>query len=97
MSNETEIVISGIAGRFPECDSTEEFKQKLYNNADLLTLDDRRWSPGIYGVPSRSGKLKEISKFDAEFFGIHSKLANSMDIQLRILLEVTHEAIVDAG
>lgn len=52
---------------------------------------------GMYGVPSRSGKLKEINKFDAEFFGIHSKLANAMDAQLRILLEVTHEAIVDAG
>ncbi|XP_060865504.1 fatty acid synthase-like [Metopolophium dirhodum] len=92
-----EIVISGIAGRFPECNSTEEFKQKLYNNADLLTVDNRRWSPGMYGVPSRTGKLKEINKFDAEFFGIHSKLANAMDVQLRILLEVTHEAIVDAG
>eukprot|EP00102_Acyrthosiphon_pisum_P027204 XP_016664414.1 PREDICTED: fatty acid synthase [Acyrthosiphon pisum] len=92
-----EVVISGIAGRFPECNSTEEFKQKLYNNADLLTVDNRRWSPGMYGVPSRTGKLKEINKFDAEFFGIHSKLANAMDAQLRILLEVTHEAIVDAG
>jgi len=51
----------------------------------------------MYGVPSRTGKLKEINKFDAEFFGIHSKLANAMDVQLRILLEVTHEAIVDAG
>lgn len=52
---------------------------------------------GMYGAPARSGKLNDISKFDAEFFGVHSKLANSMDIQLRILLEVTHEAIVDAG
>jgi len=41
-----DIVISGIAGRFPESASTEEFKQKLYNNADLLTDDNRRWSPG---------------------------------------------------
>lgn len=46
MPEATEVVISGIAGRFPECDSTEEFKQKLYNNADLLTVDNRRWSPG---------------------------------------------------
>ncbi|XP_050064418.1 fatty acid synthase-like [Aphis gossypii] len=97
MPETNEIVISGISGRFPECNSTEEFKQKLYNNADLLTIDNRRWSPGMYGVPARTGKLKEISKFDAEFFGIHSKLANAMDVQLRILLEVTHEAILDAG
>lgn len=51
----------------------------------------------MYGVPSRTGKLKDVTKFDAEFFGIHAKLANSMDVQLRMLLEVTHEAIVDAG
>jgi len=46
MTETNEIVISGIAGRFPECDSTEEFKKKLYINADLLTVDNRRWSPG---------------------------------------------------
>lgn len=52
---------------------------------------------GMYGVPARTGKLNEVNRFDAEFFGVHSKLANSMDVQLRILLEVTHEAIMDAG
>jgi len=46
MPEANEVVISGISGRFPECNSTEEFKQKLYNNADLLTVDNRRWSPG---------------------------------------------------
>lgn len=46
MSEQLEVVISGIAGRFPECDSTEEFKQKLFNNEDLLTVDNRRWPPG---------------------------------------------------
>jgi len=46
MLGSSEVVISGIAGRFPECNSTEEFKQKLYNNADLLTVDNRRWTPG---------------------------------------------------
>lgn len=51
----------------------------------------------MYGAPARTGKLKQVSKFDAEFFGIHTKMANAMDAQMRILLEVTHEAIVDAG
>lgn len=52
---------------------------------------------GLYGLPKRSGKLKDLSKFDASFFGVHPKQANSMDPQLRMLLEVTYEAIVDAG
>ena len=54
------------------------------------------WS-GLYGLPTRNGKLKELDKFDAEFFGIAPKQAENMDPQLRILLEVTYEAIVDAG
>lgn len=52
---------------------------------------------GLFGLPKRSGKLKTINKFDATFFGVHPKQANSMDPQLRMLLEVTYEAIVDSG
>lgn len=37
------IVISGMSGRFPESDSTDEFAQNMYNNLDLITEDDRRW------------------------------------------------------
>lgn len=38
-----------------------------------------------------------MSKFDAQFFGIHGRQADNMDPQARILNEVTYEAIVDAG
>ncbi|KAK2112409.1 hypothetical protein P7K49_012156 [Saguinus oedipus] len=53
--------------------------------------------PGLYGLPRRSGKLKDLSRFDASFFGVHPKQAHTMDPQLRLLLEVTYEAIVDGG
>ncbi len=43
------------------------------------------------------GKLKAIDKFDGAFFGIMSKIADTVDPQARILLETTYEAIVDAG
>jgi fatty acid synthase len=52
---------------------------------------------GLHGIPKRCGKLKDLSKFDASFFGVHPKQANTMDPQLRMLLEVAYEAIVDAG
>ncbi len=45
----------------------------------------------------RMGKLKEIDKFDGPFFGIMSRIGDTMDPQARILLETTYEAIVDAG
>jgi fatty acid synthase len=54
-------------------------------------------TPGYHGLPKRGGKLKDISKFDAAFFGVHGKQANGMDPQLRLLLEVTYEALIDAG
>ena len=42
-----DIVISGISGRFPESNSTDEFAQRLYNKEDLITSDDRRWPIGL--------------------------------------------------
>ncbi|XP_041363356.1 fatty acid synthase-like [Gigantopelta aegis] len=92
-----DIVISGISCRLPESDNMEEFREHLVLSEDMVTEDNRRWEPGYLGLPSRNGKLKDISKFDAQFFGVHPKQADSMDPQLRILLEVAYEAIVDSG
>ena len=52
---------------------------------------------GLYGLPLRTGKLKDLVHFDATFFGVHAKQAHVMDPQLRMLLELTHEALIDAG
>jgi fatty acid synthase len=48
-------------------------------------------------IPARTGKLYNLDKFDASFFSVHYKQAQSMDPQCRMLLEKTYEAIVDAG
>uniref|UniRef100_A0A8B9S4W5 Fatty acid synthase n=1 Tax=Apteryx owenii TaxID=8824 RepID=A0A8B9S4W5_APTOW len=92
-----DVVIAGIAGKLPESENLQEFWENLLNGVDMVTEDDRRWKPGIYGLPKRNGKLKDISKFDASFFGVHPKQANTMDPQLRLLLEVSYEAILDGG
>ena len=92
-----DIVISGISGRFPESDNVDELAENLLNHVDMITEDERRWPIGLYGLPSRAGKIKDLSKFDAQFFGVHGKQANLMDPQARMLLELTYEAICDAG
>ncbi|XP_022172738.1 fatty acid synthase-like isoform X2 [Myzus persicae] len=92
-----EVVISGISGRFPESNSIAEFRENLYSGVDMVTDDERRWPAGLYGLPSRTGKLKGLEYFDANFFGVHAKQAEVMDPQLRLLLESTYECIVDAG
>lgn len=92
-----DVVVTGFSGRFPESQNVEEFKKNLFEGLDMVTDDDRRWTPGIFGLPERSGKIKDLKSFDATFFGVHGKQAHVMDPQLRMLLETTYEAIVDAG
>lgn len=46
MGEKFEVVISGISGRFPECDNVLTFKHKLYNKEEFITVDDRKWPVG---------------------------------------------------
>ena len=48
-------------------------------------------------VPPRLGLLRDLSKFDASFFRMPPKMAEASDPQLRMLLEVVFETIMDAG
>ncbi|KAM9424875.1 fatty acid synthase isoform 2-T2 [Pholidichthys leucotaenia] len=91
------IVIAGISGRLPEANNLQEFWENLISGVDMVTEDSRRWRPGLYGLPKRNGKLKDINHFDAAFFGVHPKQANTMDPQLRLMLEIAYEAILDGG
>ncbi|KAJ2944093.1 hypothetical protein O0L34_g18059 [Tuta absoluta] len=92
-----DVVLTGLSGRLPESNTIQEFADQLFAGVDLVTADDRRWTPGLHGLPERNGKLKDLAHFDATFFGVHGKQAHLMDPQLRLLLELTHEAVVDAG
>jgi len=55
------------------------------------------YGSGVLGTPPRNGKIKDLTKFDAPFFGFHGKIANVTDPQLKMILEVTYEALFDAG
>lgn len=41
-----DIVISGIAGRFPQSDNIDELAANLLNKIDMVTQDDSRWPIG---------------------------------------------------
>lgn len=47
MDSSDEIVISGISGRLPECENIDQFWDALFKGVDLLTVDDRRFRPGM--------------------------------------------------
>lgn len=44
--NPDDVVISGMAGRFPESDNIYQFRDNLYNKVDMITQDTRRWDIG---------------------------------------------------
>nr|XP_022917895.1 fatty acid synthase-like [Onthophagus taurus] len=92
-----EIVITGIAGRFPESDDVRQFKENLFNKVNMITDDNRRWKQTLADVPHKIGKIPGIEKFDAGFFGVNQMTAHNMDPMCRLLLECVFEALLDAG
>ena len=92
-----EVVITGISGRFPDCDNVNELKEKLLNKVDLVTDNYSRWKIDHEEIPRDGGKVPRLFKFDALFFGVHYKQARTMDAMCRMLLEHAYEAIIDAG
>lgn len=97
-NSENSFVISGIAGRYPECRNVNELKKNLFNQVDMITDREVRWSNSIWSeLPKRKGIVSDVERFDATFFGVHAKLVNRMDPQARILVELAYEAIIDAG
>ena len=97
IEQDAEVVISGISGRFPESANFKEFQENLFNHVNMVTVNERRFKPGLYGIPKGFGTLKEIDKFDAEFFKVLPNQAQRLDPQLRLSLETTYEAMLDAG
>ncbi|KAF4517409.1 hypothetical protein B566_EDAN005018 [Ephemera danica] len=72
MAAPEDVVISGMSGRFPDCDNVHEFKENLYNKVDMMTSDlGSRWQLGHPEMPKRGGFLRNLNKFDASFFASH--------------------------
>jgi acyl-CoA synthetase (AMP-forming)/AMP-acid ligase II/3-oxoacyl-(acyl-carrier-protein) synthase/acyl carrier protein len=101
------IAIIGMGCRFPGAASPADFWRLLENGADAITrfpasranaelFDPDALPPGHDRV-SWGGFLPEVETFDARFFGIAPREAESMDPQQRLLLEVAWEALEDAG
>jgi len=103
------IAIIGMGCRFPgNVNSPEEFWKLICDKKDALgPIPADRWDVDALYAPvwrragkisvNRGGFIKEIDKFDAAFFGISPLEAKRMDPQQRMLLEVSYEAVQDAG
>ncbi|CAG9811694.1 unnamed protein product [Chironomus riparius] len=91
------VVISGMSGRFPKSRTINEFRHNLYNKIDMTSPCSQQWKVMDESVPDRYGKTVDIDKFDSEFFPAPLEYKNLMDPQMRMILEHSYEAILDAG
>lgn len=55
------------------------------------------WTADYDMTQPYSGTIRDLTKFDAGFFGVPPIMADVMDPQLRMLMEATCETFVDAG
>ncbi len=100
-----EVAVISMSGRFPGADSIEELWQVLKEGKETTTFfSDDQLAPGIPAslrnnpnyVKAR-GIVADVKGFDAAFFGITPKMAEIMDPQQRMFLEISWEALERSG
>ncbi|MFN6462911.1 MAG: type I polyketide synthase [Nostoc sp. DedVER02] len=107
--NAEPIAIIGMGCRFPGgSDNPEAFWQNLRNGVDAISeIPPDRWDTNAYYDPNPDapgkmysrygGFIGQIDKFEPEFFGISPREAQILDPQQRLMLEVSWEALENAG
>lgn len=84
-----EIVISGIAGRFPNSDNVKDYAYNLFNKIDMVDDLETRWRHSNVEIPRRMGKVNNLEKFDATFFGVHFKQVSLSICNLNVEISST--------
>ena len=102
------IAIIGTGCRFPSAHDTESFWKLLHQGTDAIAeVPPERWDINSFydPEPAKPGKinsrwggfLERADWFDPRFFGISPREAEYIDPQQRLMLEVTWEALENAG
>ncbi|MFJ2116679.1 MULTISPECIES: beta-ketoacyl synthase N-terminal-like domain-containing protein, partial [unclassified Streptomyces] len=102
------IAVIGLSCRLPKASSPQELWRLLSGGESAVTrVPADRWTPpstepeaadgkAEEGAP-RGGFLDRVDTFDAGFFGISPREAVAMDPQQRLVLELSWEALEEAG
>lgn len=107
-SNEEDIAIIGLSGRYPMANNLVNFWENLKSGKDCITeIPEDRWNTNLYFDADKYNKntyynkwggfLDNIDKFDPTFFNISPKEAEVIDPQERLFLETVWHTIEDAG
>ncbi|CAL9331680.1 SDR family NAD(P)-dependent oxidoreductase [Streptomyces sp. enrichment culture] len=103
-----DIAIVGLAGRYPQARTLDEFWANLAAGRDCVTeIPADRWDHRAYFDPdpdapgktySRWGGFVDgVDEFDPLFFNISPVEAERMDPQERLFLQCVYETVEDAG
>nr|AEU17899.1 putative type I PKS [Streptomyces antibioticus] len=97
-----EVAVVGLSCRFAGAAGPDEFWHLLRTGTNGVTeVPEGRWDsegPAESGTGPRWGSfLRDVDMFDAAFFGISPREAAVMDPQQRLALELSWEALEDAG
>lgn len=102
------IAIIGLAGRYPQANTLDEFWQNLTTGKDCITeIPRERWDHDHYFGAERNepgktygkwgGFVQGVDEYDALFFNTSPREAECMDPQERLFLQVSHQTFEDAG
>ncbi|WP_227025306.1 type I polyketide synthase [Streptomyces tsukubensis] len=102
------IAVVGMSCRLPMAPDIETFWRLLREGESAISeVPPGRWretglsEPALHAAGRsnslRGGFLDDVEQFDPGFFGISPRAATAMDPQQRLMLELTWEALEDAG
>ncbi|MEO6733666.1 MAG: amino acid adenylation domain-containing protein [Ferruginibacter sp.] len=101
----TEVAVIGMAGRFPGANTIEELWEVLKNGKETIRFFKKTELDASISAEQKTdpdyvaarGVIDDADKFDAAFFGLNPKLAEVMDPQQRIFLEIAWEVLEQTG
>lgn len=106
MMNDNDIAVVGMAGRFPGAPDIEAFWKNLRDGVESIMFFSEEELLQA-GVPAElihrpnyvraKGALADVGMFDTAFFGFSPHEAELLDVQHRVFLECTWEAVEHAG
>lgn len=104
--NGSEIAVIGMAGRFPGAKNIDEYWRNLQKGAETVSfftdreLEAAGVDPALLKNPhyvKARGIVEGIELFDASFFGLTPREAETIDPQHRLFLECAWQALEHAG
>ncbi|GAA0365676.1 beta-ketoacyl synthase N-terminal-like domain-containing protein [Bacillus horti] len=93
------VAITGLSVRLPQAKNKQEFWENLCSKRDSISKisTKRKQLAGKNDWDEWIGELEDVDQFDNDFFDIPMDEAVFMDPQQRLVLEISYEALEEAG